>query len=193
MTNHQHSETTLIGLIGYGQSGKDEVGKALAEHYGFERLAFADPVRQMALGINPVVTRGGIRLSEVVRWDGWDRAKTNYPEIRMLLQHVGSSARDILGPTVWLDAAFNQMQEGRRYVLTDVRFENEADAIRARGGLLFRVVRPGVGPANAHFSEALLDQYPADLQISNHGDLKELSRRVCAIANFFISPKEQRI
>ncbi len=42
-------------------------------------------------------------------------------------------------------------------VVSDMRYRNEAQAIRHRGGVLIRIERPGVGPINDHISEHDLD------------------------------------
>jgi dephospho-CoA kinase len=37
----------IIGLTGYAQSGKDTVANILVENYGYQRVAFADPIRAL--------------------------------------------------------------------------------------------------------------------------------------------------
>src|SRR4051812_26641864 len=72
----------LIGLHGFPGSGKDTVAELLGG-YGYERIAFADKLREALLGLNPVVlVEGGrgIRLAPLVRAHGWDRIKRSVPE-----------------------------------------------------------------------------------------------------------------
>jgi hypothetical protein len=40
----------LVGLVGYARSGKDTFAAAL----GYRRLAFADPLKELALAVNPL-------------------------------------------------------------------------------------------------------------------------------------------
>jgi hypothetical protein len=61
------------------------------------------------------------------------------------------------------------------YVVTDVRFENEAAMIKLMGGEVWRVKRPGVEAVNDHISEHALDGYKADRILSNGGTLEELA------------------
>mgnify|MGYP006283771541 FL=1 len=42
----------IIGLTGYAQSGKDTVASLLVEHYGYERVAFADKIRSFLYEMN---------------------------------------------------------------------------------------------------------------------------------------------
>lgn len=60
------------------------------------------------------------------------------------------------------------------WVITDVRFENEAQAIKARGGVIIRIDRPGVKPINAHPSETAMDHWDFDYKIANASDLVSL-------------------
>ena len=61
-----------------------------------------------------------------------------------------------------------------KYVITDVRFTNEADMIRANKGKIWRVVRPGVGPVNNHISESELDSIKFDRLITNDSGFEDL-------------------
>jgi hypothetical protein len=165
----------IVGLSGYGQSGKDTAAGFMAD-YGFTRLAFADQVRAVALACNPSVNISDTiipltePLAELVRIEGWEGAKRK-AEVRILLQHLGVAVREHVDPDAWVNALFRQTSPGRRYVVTDVRFPNEAAAIKARGGIVVRVHRPGVGAVNAHLSETALDDWDFDAHLFNDGDL----------------------
>jgi hypothetical protein len=60
-----------------------------------------------------------------------------------------------------------------------VRFPNEAEALRARGGVLVEVRRPGVGPLSDHPSERL----PAepDRILLNHSTIDDLHIAIAAL------------
>ncbi|MFD4141575.1 hypothetical protein [Streptomyces sp. NPDC058572] len=177
-----------VALMGRAGSGKDTVGARLVSRFVFARVAFADPLRDMALSVDPIVatepTGYGplpIRLSDVVRREGWDTAKGR-PEVRRTLQRLGQSVRD-QDERYWLRAALAKVDVADRWnlpvVVTDCRYENEAEALTARGFLLVRLERPGEhGPAGEdqrqHTSEAGLDDYPADAVLTNGGTLAEL-------------------
>ncbi|NED29195.1 hypothetical protein G3I37_30615, partial [Streptomyces anulatus] len=42
-------------LIGKARSGKDSVGAHLVRRYAYTRLAFADPLKEMALAVDPLI------------------------------------------------------------------------------------------------------------------------------------------
>ncbi|WP_405817298.1 hypothetical protein OG241_22505 [Streptomyces sp. NBC_01390] len=177
-----------VALMGRAGSGKDAVGARLVSRFVFARIAFADPLRDMALSVDPFIgyepTGYGplpIWLSDDVRRHGWDRAKQR-PEVRRTLQRLGQSVRD-QDEDFWLRLALAKVDVAERWnlpvVVTDCRYENEAEALTARGFLLVRVDRPGEhGPAGEderqHTSETELADYPADAVLTNGGTLAEL-------------------
>lgn len=166
----------IVGLSGYARSGKDTVAQILVEKYGFERIAFADPIREMLVEINPIL-ENGYRLNEHVQEFGWELAKAR-PEVRRLLQTLGVSARSHIDESVWVMAALRKMNDEGHYVFTDVRFKNEASAIKAMGGELWRIEREGTGPANDHISELGLDNYKFDRMLYNNSSLASLKLAV---------------
>lgn len=181
----------LIGLTAYAQSGKDAAAAALVED-GWTRHAFADVLREFAYAVNPLVRlpRAGIlrrrrvvRLRDLVDERGWERAKLEVPEVRELLQRIGTDAgRVVLGENVWVDAALARVRPGERAVFTDCRFPNEANELRTLGGQVVRITRPGVAPVNGHKSETAMDDYVADAVIVNDGTLDELHDAIRDIA-----------
>lgn len=175
----------------------------------WRRLAFADAVRAGLLALDPAVgvkcepaakeNNEGIEfdfipvlLSEYIAiCGGWDEAKKS-PEVRRLLQRYGTEAgREIHGDDCWVDVVERRIlknwvdigPEGQlKFVITDVRFPNERDMIRRRGGIIVRITRPGVGPKNGHVSERLVEEITPDAEIVNDGSLDDLRAKVWAVA-----------
>lgn len=168
----------IIGLSGYAQSGKDTTAEILAE-LGYERIAFADILRDFLYAMNPRIWEGQ-RVQNTVDQIGWDQAKVAYDsEIRGLLQRLGTDAgRKYLGENVWVDAALKGLEPDGLYVVTDCRFVNEADGIRKRTGKVYRIHRQGVGPINDHISERGLDDYDFDGYLFNNGTVAEFKDQV---------------
>lgn len=162
----------LLGLAGYARAGKDTAARALAP-LGFTRIALADALRDF------VYAAADPWLRTTVDAVGWEHAKATVPGIRERLQQAGTAARDILGADVWIRAAFARMRPDGSYAVPDVRFPNEAAAMRAAGGKLVRIVRPGVAPANDHISERALDGFAAwDAVLVNDGTPEDLAARI---------------
>lgn len=174
----------LIGLYGYPGVGKDAVASILVDHYDWVRVAFADPMKEMLLALDPICFWDGEyqyeRLSALVRVFGsLDEAKRRIKDIRTYLQKLGKEGgRDVLGENVWVDAAMRRVDaaydEGKNIVITDVRFPNELDRIVLAGGTIVRVDRPGYKQLNDHASEQYYDTFVPDYILHNDGDLGEL-------------------
>jgi hypothetical protein len=164
----------IIAITGYAQSGKDEVAKVLVERHKFVRISFAEPIRTALLTLNPYI-KDNLRVSDILDSIGYEAAKRQYPEYRRLLQVFGTEvAREQWKDSFWVDLAFDQMDPEKDYVIPDCRFPNEADAVLAHGGEIWRVKRPGVGPVNAHASDNLIETIGADVILNNEGTLAEL-------------------
>jgi hypothetical protein len=91
-----------------------------------------------------------------------------------LLQDLGISARDLIDEDIWINAALSSVDSSDRVVITDVRFENEANMIRSLGGQIWRVKRPGVEAVNSHVSETQLDGYKVEQIFVNSGSIQDL-------------------
>ncbi|WP_371671253.1 hypothetical protein OG985_28705 [Streptomyces sp. NBC_00289] len=175
----------LIGFAGKARSGKDAAAQALLDA-GWTRRAFADNVRAMLYAMNPVLDDSSYRdgftsLKYEVDTYGWEEVKEVFPEVRVYLQRLGTEGgRDNLGEDVWVDALFRDFESWGPTVITDVRFPNEADAIRARGGLVVAIERPDLTTVGepGHVSENALAGYLFDDVIRNDGSLAQLHDRV---------------
>lgn len=150
----------IVGLTGYAGAGKDEVGKCFVAA-GYRRVAFADALKTTARKL------------------GWDGNKDDRG--RRFLQLLGEAMR-VLDPEYWIKQAARAMSRplaaGNCFVITDVRYVNEAEWIRKNGGVIIRVVRPLLGPANNHVSELEMEAYNCDASIYNDGTLSDLAAEV---------------
>jgi hypothetical protein len=176
-----------IGLIGKARSGKDTAALHLVRTRAYTRLAFADPLKEMALSIDPLipsVERIHVRLSTLIRDVGWEYAKDTYPEVRRILQHTGQTVREY-DDEFWLTAMRRKLNNAEAWnlpvVVSDVRYPNEAGMLRSRGFRLVRIIRPTGAAvtmrearAAMHASETALDDFAADVTITNVGSVTDL-------------------
>lgn len=175
-----------IALIGKARSGKDTVARRLIQRHAYTRVAFADPLKGMALRIDPNISTASqpVRLSTLIEATGWELAKDFYPETRRFLQRLGASIRDV-DPDFWVNIAMNKVDVADTWnlpvVITDVRYENEAVTLRDRGFTLVRVVRPEIESTDTHASETELDSWATRHTIHNVNTLSELHAQVDAL------------
>lgn len=178
----------FIGLHGFAGVGKDAVAEILSD-YGYTRVAFADKLREALYVLNPVIVFDEygyeLRVQDLVDNLGWDDAKRQYEEIRRMLQVIGTEVgREMIDQNVWVDAAFKGLDKDKKYVFTDLRFENEHHAIDSRLGMLVKIERPGVGAVNDHKSEKPLPDKWFDVRLVNDGTLEDLHTKVRDILAF---------
>lgn len=175
----------IIGLSGKAGSGKDTVGDFMTE-YGYIPYAFADPIKQLAMSIDPWVRwgpEGGVewtRLSNLINRAGWRHAKS-FIDVRSFLQDLGQGIREY-DETFWIDRLRDSLPEGRDIVITDVRYPNEMNMIRMLGGQIWHIMRPDnetvVGEAAEHPSEMLHETFIPDVTIENVSTLHDLHSKV---------------
>ena len=171
----------IIGLSGYAQSGKDATANLLCLNYEYERRAFADPIRHAMYRLNPII-QGKTHLAELIDDYGWDVIKQN-PEARRLLQVFGTEVgRKMFGDNFWIKTALKDLVGTERIVISDVRYPNEADAIKQLGGTVWRINRKNHSAVNGHPSEHAMDNYMFSHVIYNDGTLDDLSDEVFMLA-----------
>lgn len=173
----------IIGLSGYAQSGKDTIAKHLVENYGYNRVAFADLLRQALYNLDPVITDlpelPGVHLASTVDHLGWELTKQSSPQVRRMLQRMGTEVgRNMFGSDFWVEQAFKNVYSGSKTVFTDVRFPNEYHKVKSYFGKVFRVEKPGIEAVNAHISEMALDNFDFDGVILNNGSIEELNKQI---------------
>ncbi len=147
---------------------------------------------------------------------GGDNLQCNPITVRDLLQKLGTDAvRDKLHPNAWVNALMADYQpmysagidpyktvvtekdisvtsKFPNWVISDCRFPNESQAIKDRGGVVWRINRPlptiiprergDIGgqyqTIERHSSETSLDNWNFDRTIENDGSLEELLTKV---------------
>ncbi|WP_110995830.1 deoxynucleotide monophosphate kinase [Pseudomonas sichuanensis] len=178
----------LIGLAGHARVGKDTAAQYLEAHHTLISYAFADPLKQaLASMFNLADTQLEGPAKELpLTWLG--------KSPRELMQLLGTEwGRDLVHPQLWLLLAEQKLQLLAEHdqsmngvVIRDVRFENEADWVRNKGGVIFHISRRGIRPANGHVSESGVRHNAGDYVIENDGTLEELYSQLDRAASNFI-------
>lgn len=172
----------IIGLTGKARCGKDTVANFLIAAIGGYRYAFADPIRDMLhAGL-------GIDMNSAYWKDHKEEAIPAFGvSPRQMMQTLGTEwGRDLVNKDLWLLLAKGKLfRTGPGMVVTDVRFENEADWIRKMGGRIIHVLRDDTPAVAAHSSEGGVARLNEDLVISNTGTIDELQHMVRLIAESF--------
>lgn len=162
----------IIGLIGFKQVGKSTAAKYL-ESRGFRRINMKDAlIAEMQKNL-PDVINAFCNIYNKYEWDGvnpWtpDRLFNEKPlGFRELMQNYGTEVRRGDKDSYWTDKWKQSvsLSSNPDIVVDDVRFINEAEAVRSEGGILIRLVRPDVTSGGTHASEVEQLQIVADYAI----------------------------
>lgn len=186
----------IIGLCGYKRAGKDTAAAYLSA-WGFKRLAFADKLYQeVAQAFNvSVELLGEHRTKEtplyalslancaqsdfvqlVLRLEGGaiddNLHKPRSP--RKIMQMWGTEfRRGLYRDDYWTSVVGEEIAKNpaQKYVITDVRFPNEAEMLKGLVGRqprIIRILRKGQsGVADMHPSERMMDGYEEDVRLEN--------------------------
>lgn len=167
---------TRIALTGIKRSGKDTVGKHLIEQYGFEKYAFADPLKEVCRSIfmfNDDQLYGDSKETPDERWNGLTPRRAFQIVGTDLLHNIDSYSdelKEILsgkGPWIHRFKLLLEQQQDKRWLLSDCRFKKEAEFARENGFTIVKVVREGLDNKDSHRSETELSEIKPDFVIRN--------------------------
>ena len=172
----------IIGISGKLGSGKDTFASILVEelNYNVEIKKFADNLKQI------VSILSGRPLEDMYSVEGKNIFIEEFNmSVGSMQQKIGTEAlRDNFDINVWVKSLFTTYSDDKTWIITDARFENEADYIKKMGGILIRIegdpakVRENSTRDLTHASETSLDNYAFDLYIHNDGTLDDLRDKV---------------
>ncbi len=172
----------IIGISGKIGHGKDTVSDILKDlsSYNWKTKKFAGKLKEMTCMLT------GCTLEQLE--DQEFKKQLIGPQwgdltYRTMMIRIGTEAmRDNVHPDTWVNALFaNYNPKKDFWIITDLRFINEASAIKKLGGFLIRVNRPGVDNID-HISETMLDDFDGfDATIVNDGSLDDLREEVKTI------------
>lgn len=190
-----------IQQIGFADSLKCMALNAL----GFDRpdeelILLADSIKEKAT-ISVFYEEPG-QEAEIAKWHGQIDLSTLHDLTgREYFQHFGDRARARFGENFWIDQvlptrtvqrqnqaesllhmSWTELRLAKNYdadylFITDLRYPNEADRIKALGGVVWEVIRPGI-ESDGHASEQPLPEELVDFTIINDGTLLDLQIRV---------------
>jgi hypothetical protein len=140
----------IVGLVGFIGAGKGTVADLLVERHGFFKESYANSVKDACASIfgwNRAMLEGDTPESRAWREqkdEWWSEKLGKEFSPRLALQLMGTEAgRDVFHPDLWVHTVMRRCERApwNNYVIADVRFPNEINAIVNSGGKVIRVRR----------------------------------------------------
>lgn len=182
----------IIGFAYRARVGKSVSADYLANTYSFINDSFAYSLKQGAKIIFSL-SEDQMELTKEIPDDFWGMSP------RQILQLMGTEAmRTVFSGDIWVKTLQRRIQQHptRNHAISDVRFKNEAEAIKAMGGIVIRIDRDKSGTTSKHSSETELDTYDKwDELLDNNGDFNHLFTQLDLIVSKYIlsePPKEKK-
>jgi hypothetical protein len=161
----------MIVAFGYQKgSGKDTAAEYLHDEWGFRTISFAGAIKEGCMDFFGLTANQVYGSEKEVVDSTWGVTP------RHILQYVGTDLiRNQFDQEIWVKRAMKEIDRvGGDWDISDLRFPNEAEAVKARGGLVIRLDRPGL-PFDPHPSERAMEDYDEwDYIIKNDGSLGHL-------------------
>jgi hypothetical protein len=180
----------IISITGKIGSGKDTIADIIMQYtpyHDWEIKKFAGKLKDIA-EILSGVPKINFEDQEFKKQDMGPNWGMTY---RDLLQRLGTEAmRNGLHENVWVNALFadyyfniEEDEQMPNWLITDCRFPNELEAVKAHKGITIKVIRDsGNTVGTTHASETALDDYTEwDYVVDNNGSIEDLKTQVFSI------------
>ncbi len=167
----------LIAFFGPKGCGKSTAAKNLTDRGRVTCAKFADTMKRMLRNIG----LGQEHIEGQLKELPCDLLCGKTP--RYALQTLGTQwGRELIGQDFWVGVWTKDVEtlfkRHHDVVNDDLRFPNEAEAVRKLGGILVRLYGRNDNHGDKHESEAHYDKLPFDYVIHNRGTIADLYRAV---------------
>lgn len=186
-----NNQPKIIGVTGTKESGKNTFGSYLVNNYGFTENAFAKPLKdasKILFGLNDE------QLYDSEKKEQYD-SKIGYSP-REVLQKFGTEiVREQFAnifpnmfrnsyKNLWIklmDIFINTKENENKFVvITDLRFQDEAEWVKNKGGIIVKINRQSIkkNKYSEHKSETELNTIKANYIIKNNGSIQNLYNNI---------------
>ena len=181
----------IIGLLAKKGFGKDTAGDYLVTNYGFKKVAFAEPLKDacaILFGFTDEQLYGSLKEVVDERWGVPPRKILQYLGTDILRNEINTVIPGI-GENFWINRLKINCEQNPdiKYVISDVRFQNEVDWIHEMGGVVIKIDRPILSD-DRHGSEKnidLIENY--DKLINNDGSIEEFYEKIDVVFKTIIN------
>lgn len=184
----------IVAVTGLKQSGKDTVANFLIKNYGYAHVSFAYPIKHVLRYLfswDEEHTDGelkevvdpfwGVSPRQVMQWFGTEAFQYN------LGKHC-PKFEETIGRGMWVQRLMKNIkpwENSGKYVISDMRFYHEYEALKKYGAYTIRVERQSAMHDDLHASETSILDLPVDVVIENNADLETLYQGVETAMAYF--------
>ncbi len=187
----------VIGLGHYSRTGKDTVANYFLECLSEYKASMRAIKRSLAWKLKQqcyeLYAWAGVMPPEHYETkEGEKDRDVKLPALGMTAVELwvafGTKAiRNNVHDRTWLDYLLKTDHQCDVLLIPDIRFPNEADAIKAMGGIAIKVVRPGYGPRKTVADRALMGYDGWDYVIGAEGTMDSLRHWAARFASYAAS------
>lgn len=181
----------IIGFTGLAGSGKTTASQHVLDKFDgmFVKVNFKDGLVKELKQNFPDTLQALVDEYETNEVQNIDDLFTVKPPImRALMQNYGTEVRRGDNDRYWVQQwAKSVSSSGKNVVVDDVRFQNEADAVKLSGGIIIKIVRTDITNAGNHISETEQSLIEPDFVIEvDKGEHDKLYEQLDAIISNYI-------
>ncbi len=166
----------LILLVGNKRTGKDTSAAIIQELTGYQRIALADPIKEIVSQIT------GLTREELEELKEDDKFKLNGKTIRQILQDVGQGMKKLFNSEyIWTSIAYRKIKNSDA-IISDVRLQSEIDFFEEalHGQVITIKLIRDVSKNDQHITEQA-DKLKTKYTVENNGTIDELKIKLSRI------------
>ena len=184
---------SLIGFLAKKRAGKDTCGDYLVKKLGYKSLSFAGPLKEACSSLfnfNNEQLYGDLKEVVDPAWGISPRRALQFVGTDLFRNHIGELLPEV-GNGFWTTCLkVNYLKQIKanpdaKFVITDVRFQNEVDLIHELGGKVVKIERPishnsqdTQDTQDTHSSEDIDHVIGYNCTLVNDGTLDDLYNKV---------------
>lgn len=176
----------IIAICGEKRSGKDVLANHIVNKYGYTRLSFAEPLKELVkLIFNFSDEQVGLIDGDNDEKDTIDEKWGISPRKALqfigteVLQHKIQELIPNIGRDYFANILLSKIEDDKTYVISDLRFIHEYEKIKHLDIDIIKVIRPSLttdeedGQNKEHLSEIENQYIPCNKEIINDGTLED--------------------
>ena len=193
------NDITIIGLIGKKRAGKDTFADYLVEKYGFIKLAFADPIKEVASLILNIDYHKIKEIDKEKILPDYDISLRQFYQIfgtelmrNEIYKYLPQLEKKIPRASIWIYNLLKKIENLKskgytKFVISDVRFNDEAQELYNNKGILVKILNEKAElNCDEHVSEKGINNISSKIikyTIHNNYTLKDYYNTIMALMN----------